>query len=195
MSVLADVARDIASACDLVGARWFLFGAQAAILRGVSRTTEDVDVTVDLGPATAHELARALDGAGLTLRVRDADEFIAATRVLPVWHQATGTPVDVVLAGSALEDRFFATAETVEIDGVAVRVASLESLVVMKILAGRPRDVDDATAMLLANESARTEEIRASLRELELALDQADLVPLFDAALRRAQHARSVRRR
>jgi hypothetical protein len=40
--------------------RWYLFGAQAALLYGASRLTADVDVTVQLGNRESKNLVRAL---------------------------------------------------------------------------------------------------------------------------------------
>ena len=48
---VADLLVDLQGAFDAIGVRWFLFGAQAAILYGVARLSADVDVTVDLGGA------------------------------------------------------------------------------------------------------------------------------------------------
>ena len=47
-SPIADALRALADAFDRLGADWYLFGAQAALLRGSRRFTEDVDVTVFL---------------------------------------------------------------------------------------------------------------------------------------------------
>jgi len=189
MSVV-EVAKAVGAACDSVGARWFVFGAQAAILRGVVRTTEDVDFTVDLGSGTTEALVHALEREGLELRVRDAGEFIAATRVLPLRHRVTGTPVDVGLAGSVFEDGFFERMQTVELEGTSIHVPSLEDLVIMKTLAGRPQDVEDVVALLVANPEPDEEAIRRALDELGQALDMSDLLRQFDAALARARRAR-----
>lgn len=190
---VVEIARSLATACDGVGARWFVFGAQAAILRGVVRTTEDVDFTVDLGAATTSALVAALEREGLELRVRDAGEFVAATRVLPLRHRPTGVPVDVVLAGSVIEDGFFERMQTIVVDGAPIHVPSLEDLIVMKTLAGRPLDLEDVVALLVANPEHDAASIRSALDELERALDQNDLVAQFDAALARAR--RAARRR
>jgi hypothetical protein len=48
-----------------------------------------------------------------------------------------GPPLDVVLAGPGLEELFLARAESREIGGVLVPVATGEDLVAMKVLAGR----------------------------------------------------------
>ncbi len=50
----------------------------------------DVDVTVELDPAEAHAFVDAMEQAGFQLRVRDLEEFVRRTRVLPFLHLATG---------------------------------------------------------------------------------------------------------
>ena len=47
----------------------------------------------------------------------------------------------------------------------------------MKILAGRPRDMEDVASVVRARRDLDVEAIRRILRLLERALDRADLVP------------------
>jgi Nucleotidyl transferase AbiEii toxin, Type IV TA system len=137
------------------GVRWFLFDAQAAILHGVARLSADVDVTVDLGERASADLVRALAEAGFELRVADLAGFVEATRVLPFVRRASRIPVDVVLAGPGLEEQFFAGAQERVIGDARVPVVSAEDLVAMKVLAGRPRDLDDVVAILHARPRSR----------------------------------------
>jgi predicted nucleotidyltransferase len=53
-----------------------------------------------------------------------------------------------VLAGPGLEEQFLARAVLVDIGGVRVPVMSPEDLVVTKILAGRPKDIEDVRGIL-----------------------------------------------
>ena len=96
-------------------------------------------------------------------------------------------PLDIVLAGPGLEDLFLERAQVRDVDGVAVRVASPEDLIVMKILAGRDKDMDDVRAVI-AGQGSRldVEYVRTTLGSLEAALGQADLLPEFEAAMRLA---------
>jgi len=70
-SPFADVLAALARALDAVGASWYLFGAQAALLHGVARFTADVDVTVQLRDDDSQALVRALSAAGKLIRVPD----------------------------------------------------------------------------------------------------------------------------
>jgi hypothetical protein len=173
---VADLLADLARGLQALGVRWFLFGAQAAILHGAARLSADVDVTVDLGARSSRELVDELARVGFELRVSDAAGFVEATRVLPLLHGPSRMPLDLVLAGPGLEEQFFARATERRVGDTVVPVVSAEDLVAMKILAGRPRDLDDVRAIVRARRDLDLEAIRGTLRLLERALDRADLV-------------------
>jgi hypothetical protein len=59
-----------------------------------------------------------------------------------------------------------------------VRFASLEDLVIHKIVAGRPRDLEDIESVLLKNPRYDAAFIRECLKEFDLALD-SDLTERF----------------
>ena len=174
---IAELLARLQRAFARLGVRWFLFGAQAAILHGVARLSADIDVTVDLGGRSSPELISALAEADFELRVADIGGFVEATRVLPFVHRASRIPVDVVLAGPGLEEQFFAGAEERVVGDARVPVVCAEDLVAMKVLAGRPRDLDDVAAIArVRRHDLDLGRIRATLRLLEGALDRRDLV-------------------
>ena len=182
---VADLLADLARGLGALGVRWFLFGAQAAILHGSARLSADVDVTVDLAARSTRELVDALAHEGFELRVDDAQGFVDATRVIPLLHVASRMPLDIVLAGPGLEEQFFARAAERRVGGTLVPVVSAEDLVAMKILAGRPRDMEDVTSIVRARRDLDLETIRGTLRLLERALDRADLVVELERVIRR----------
>ena len=187
-SPVAELLGALAAVLDRLGVGWYLFGAQAALLYGAARLTADVDVTVDLGPETPSALVTALTAAGFEPRAReDLDDFIARTRVIPLVHLASGLPLDIVLAGPGPEEVFLRRTRRHEVDGVPVPVASPEDVVVMKILAGRSKDMEDALAILVANRGLDKALVRDTLGLVERALDRRDLVPAFEELARRAQ--------
>jgi predicted nucleotidyltransferase len=94
-------------------------------------------------------------------------------------------PLDVVLAGSGLEEAFLERAVTTDIGGTEVPVIDASDLIVAKVLAGRPKDIEDARALWsLRAESLDNDRIRSVLRLLQGALDQSDLLPAFEAIAR-----------
>lgn len=167
------------------GGRWYVFGAQAVLVWGRPRLTGDVDVTVFLDPEEPDAFVAAMTQAGFDLRVANVRDFVARTRVLPFTHAASGLALDAVLGGPGLEEEFLRTARQVDVGGLLVPVIGPEALIVTKILAGRPKDLDDVRGILAAQGDALDlSRVRALLRTLEAAIDQADLLPSFEEQVR-----------
>lgn len=183
----ASLLRDLSAALHRHGCGWYLFGAQAVIIWGRPRLTTDVDVTVRLTAGSTEDLVATLIATGFRLPDGFTDEFVRATRVLPLVHHASGMPLDIVLAGPGLEEQFLERAVVVAIDDFSVPVISPEDLVVTKVLAGRAKDVEDIRGLLrLRATSLDLTYIRHTLAALEAALGQSDLQPLFEDELQRA---------
>ena len=168
--------------------RWYLFGAQAVTAYGVPRLSADVDVTVALAPDDPQRFARDMEAGGFTLRVDDP-EFLRRTRVMPFVHVATGMPLDVVLAGSGLEEEFLGRAKITDIGGANVPVIDVADLLIAKVLAGRPKDIEDVRSLWrLRRSDIDRRRIRRVLQLLEEALGQSDLVSGFDAITTKHEH-------
>lgn len=164
--------------------RWLVFGAQAVIIHGAPRLSADVDVTLELTPDAPDRFATDMRAAGFALRVEDP-EFVRRTRVMPFVHERTGMPLDVVLAGSGLEDEFLTRAVIRDVGGARVPVIEASDLMIAKVLAGRPKDIEDARALWSLHAPSLDEgRIRLVLQLLQEALDQSDLLPAFEAIAR-----------
>jgi hypothetical protein len=185
LPAFADVFAAVAAAMREMDVRWYLFGAQAATVWGRPRLTADVDITAQIPPDRIDSFTATMRGHNFRLRFED-HEFVMTTRVLPFVHATTAIPVDVVLAGSGIEEEFLARAINVDIEGTVVPVISPEDLIVTKILAGRPKDVEDVRGILAERaESLDLDRIRDSLTLLETALSQSDLLVVFEKEIRK----------
>lgn len=180
-SPVADLLADLAAALDALSIPWYLFGAQAAIVYGVARLTADVDVTVRAPEnRPVAQWLPTLERHHFLPRFTDP-EFLARTRVLPLVHAPTTLPVDLVLAGPGLEEEFLNRARPQSVDGIIVPVADVSDLVILKVLAARPKDLDDVAALLrVQGERIDDSRVRQVLAMLEEALGQSDLMPEFD---------------
>ena len=166
------------------GWRWFVFGAQAVVAHGRPRLTADVDVTVDLAGASHAALVSVLAPHGFTLRFALTPEHLAETRLLPMIHRS-GVPLDLVIAAPGLDEEFLERARPADLGGVEVPVVSAEDLIVMKILAGRRKDVEDVRGVL-AHQAGRLDlvRVRTLLAELEAATGASGLLARLDRLLR-----------
>jgi hypothetical protein len=168
--------------------RWYLFGARAAIYHGEPRTTKDVDVTVEVPAKKLAKLITRMRASGFEARVPDPVEFAERARVVPFFHRRTKQHLDMVIAGTGLELDFLARAKRVDVGGVRVPMISAEDLIVTKILAGRPRDLQDVARVVEAQgASLDLGRVRLLLGEMEAALDRSDLLARLERALRAAR--------
>jgi hypothetical protein len=160
--------------------RWYVFGAQAALIYGSARMTMDVDVTVALAPDEVRPLVARLARSGFAARVEDLEAFFVRSRVVPLVHRKTRMPLDLVVARDSLEMMFLERARETEIGGLRVPVISPEDLIIAKLFAGRPRDIEDVRAVVgtLAT-TLDVRHIRIVLEQLDEAEDRAELCPTF----------------
>ena len=153
-SPLSDVTALLAaltSELDRRGLRFMLIGGQAILLHGQARFTADVDVTLDAGPAALGELRAACEALRLT-PVAPASEtleaFVQRTFVLPAHHTVTGMRVDFIFSTTTYEAEAVARAQRVSVGGTSVPFATAEDLVIHKLFASRPRDLEDVEGIV-----------------------------------------------
>lgn len=179
MPPLADLYGRLAQA--LAGSRWYLFGARAAIHYGSVRGTVDVDIALALDDSSIDELLGQLARHGMEPRIADWRSLMDEARVLLLLDRESGTEVDLVLTGPGVEEEFHARIHTMRVGTVDIPVISPEDLLIGKILAGRPQDLQDVEAVLAVQDPLDLERVRRILHEFEQALARSDLLPLLDA--------------
>jgi predicted nucleotidyltransferase len=90
-------------------------------------------------------------------------------------------PIDMIFGGPGLEDEFRERAIPVAIGGETVPIITPEDLLVTKILAGRPKDIEDARGLIAVRGAALDlERVRSLLGLLEAALSRSDLLRELD---------------
>ena len=172
---------------DSAAVRGVIIGGVAASVLGRPRLTVDIDVLVILD---RHEWAPFLEAGrefGFVPRIDDALDFAGTSRVLLVAHQPSGIPIDVVLGVLPLEDEIVRGARNVEIAGVRLPLAAPESIVVMKAIARRARDIADIEGILEVHDELDLGWIRTRLTEFDQALGQTDLLDEFNRTLARTR--------
>jgi len=152
---------------------YMLIGGQAVLLYGEPRLTEDVDVTLGIGPEKAADIIDIVnDELRWEILVKNPTEFVNQTFVLPSKEPGSGIRVDFIFSSSEYERQAMERVRLVEIGGASVRFASAEDVVIHKIIAARPRDIEDVKSILLKNPDIDSEYIRRWLGSFEEALSQ-----------------------
>ena len=151
---------DIFRALNGSGARYVVVGGVAVVLHGFLRFTADLDLVVALAPENALRTIDTLTTLGFTPRPpvqaeQFADPAIRQTwvrdkglTVFSLWStRFPGTDVDLFVEEPIPFDELLDRAETIEISGLAVPVASITDLIRLKRAAGRPKDEEDIRAL------------------------------------------------
>ena len=115
--------------------------------RGLPRMTLDADVTVNAEIEALPGLLAAAAAAGFAPRPEDPAAFVRETRVLPLRRIADGWQVDLISAGTYCEREAIARATTVRVAGIPLPIVTAEDLLVHNVLAGRPKDLEDAATI------------------------------------------------
>jgi hypothetical protein len=182
-----EVYRALSGAMSRLGIPWYVFGAEAALVHGAAPSAERIEVTVLLGSLDPNAFASGMTPQGFSLRVEAANEFASRARVIPLVHVSSGTAVDVLLGGSAIEVRCAENARPVDFGGVPVPVAAVEDLIGMKVLAGTPEDLEDIVAILTAQPALELEPVRAAVRAIEQTLGKSGLSRVLERCVAAAQ--------
>ncbi len=125
------------------GIPFMLIGGQAVLLHGQARLTEDIDVTLGVTPDELPALEMICRQLELRPLPEDLEDFVRQTFVLPALHADTRIRVDFIFSTTLYERQAIARAVEVELKGVPVPFASVEDLILHKLFAGRPRDIED----------------------------------------------------
>ncbi len=143
--------RKIAILLDENRIEYMLVGGQAVLRYGKARMTEDIDVSLGLDPADHGKLTQVLEHSKLISIVPDVEYFLRKTFVLPVQDAESGIRIDFIFALSEYERLAIGRANRLEMGGVAVNYISVEDLVIHKLVASRPRDIEDIRYVIYKN--------------------------------------------
>ncbi|HEV7428314.1 MAG TPA: nucleotidyl transferase AbiEii/AbiGii toxin family protein [Thermoanaerobaculia bacterium] len=163
--------------------RGTVIGGVAASLRGKPRLTNDVDALVV--EADAEALLRTGTKFGFTPRIADAVEFSRHTRVLLLRYQPGEVDIDLSLGALPFEDEVIERSTWIRAGNIRIRLASAEDLIIMKAVAGRPRDVTDIENVIAANPDLDVERIRRWVREFSAVLDMPEIHSNLEILLKR----------
>lgn len=178
------------------GAQFAFIGGVAVIARGVARYTADIDATVLASATNVDALLRALKKHRIGPRIEQAAKFARMHQVLLLRHVPSRVPLDVSLAWLPFEERAIQAAKPCRFAGVTIRVAITEDLLIYKLIAHRPRDLDDAERLLvLQGPRINLRRVRQVLKALAEALEGPDRLETLNTLQRRARHAISARTR
>ena len=179
--LIARIARELRTA----GLAYMIIGGQAVLLYGTPRMTKDIGITLGMDVGRLDSLLPALVAMGLETIPEDFRSFVEQTSVLPTREEGSGIRVDFIFSFTPYERQAIARATPVLLGRTKVMFASAEDVIIHKIFAGRPRDLEDVRTILLKNPDLDRMYIRKWLSEFEKSPQKKGLVKTFEEALTR----------
>lgn len=136
--------------------KYVVVGGVATVLHGYARLTMDIDLIVDLVPDEAARAVRALESLGFKPRVPVPAAQFADAAKRQEWIEQKGMTVlsffnpsnpmltvDLFVHHPIPFTGLHKRAERMVIEGVPVYICSLDDLIALKRLSGRPLDLQD----------------------------------------------------
>lgn len=151
---------------------YMVIGGQAVLLYGEPRLTKDIDITLGVGLDRLGEMKAMVDLLNLKYLTKDVDAFVKETMVLPVIDKKSGIRIDFIFSYSPYERQAIERAKSIFFGSKSVQFAALEDVVIHKMIAERPRDIEDVESILLKNPDYDSHYIEKWLAEFDLALDK-----------------------
>jgi predicted nucleotidyltransferase len=146
------------------GVDFVVIGGVAVILQASPRFTKDLDICYALKQENLDRLGEVLLELGAKVRGIDEDlpfvpdgRALRRTQILTLVTADGGLDLLVEPDGSPGYPVLRRRADEVDIDGIGVRVASIDDLIAMKRAAGRPQDLVDLESLELARRRRRVD--------------------------------------
>ena len=136
------------------GVDFMLVGGYAVALHGWPRTTFDIDFWILANPENAKAVMRAIKAFGAPLMGLTEEDFHRSGMVFQIGNEPQRIDIISAVAGLDYADAS-SRAVKMTIDGLEIKVLSIDDLIVNKRAAGRPKDIADALALEKLKEKAK----------------------------------------
>ena len=164
-----------------------IIGGQAVLLYGEPRFTRDIDITLGVNVDSLEEVLSIAKELSLKSLPQDIISFVSQTMVLPVLDEASSIRIDFIFSFTSYEAEAIKRARKISLMGKEVTFASPEDVIIHKIFASRPRDLEDVRTIILKNPEIDVQYIRNWLTEFDKASDDKDFQKTFEEILREAE--------
>ena len=135
--------RDILQSLSDEDVDFILVGAYALASHGYPRATMDIDIWVRATLDNAEKVYRALSEFGAPMDAVSVSDFSEEGAIFQIG--VAPRRIDIITRISGVNYiEASAAADSVEIDGLTIKILSAEHLIRNKLATGRPKDIDDA---------------------------------------------------
>jgi hypothetical protein len=170
---------------DRIGVPYAVIGGIAVGAVGIPRPTHDLDFTVSIDRSRLPELFSASRQLGYSVSEDFASGWVVIVAGMPLvrvrqWAAGKAIDIDIFLAESEFQESIISRRIRLDVEGRPAWVATAEDLILLKVIAGRPRDIGDIWDIVLAHGQLDDEYMRKWAKSL-------DVLPLLEKTLAEAR--------
>jgi hypothetical protein len=155
---------------------YMIIGGQAVLLYGEPRLTKDIDITLGISVNELNTILGLIKKIKLVPLPKNVKNFTERTFVLPTKDEETSIRVDFIFSQTSYEKQAIKRVNLVNLKDTILKFASLEDVIIHKLFAGRPRDLEDAKSIMLKNPNFDKSYIKKWLIEFDRATGEKKFV-------------------
>ena len=153
MTDIVELLKELSALFERHGLEFAVMGGFAVRIYAVPRPTFDIDFTLAADGQTLVEILDAVKKLGFTVSEEYERGWTDQVGGMPLvkfrrYLQGKGIDIDVFLAENEFQRSLLARRKREEVDGFSTWVVSAEDLILLKLLAGRTRDLLDIQDVL-----------------------------------------------
>jgi len=154
VSNLEQMLRRMIDCFERLGLPYVVMGGLAVRIHALPRPTYDVDFTLSIPRSDLYKLFNAVQDMGLTVPSQYLSGWVDEVADMPLVKFRTfladgkGIDVDVFLAETDFQTNVMNNRLSVDLDGKPIWVVKPEDLLLLKLLASRPRDLIDVADLI-----------------------------------------------
>ncbi|MBK9982337.1 MAG: nucleotidyltransferase [Saprospiraceae bacterium] len=124
--------------------KYILVGGYAVIIHGYNRTTGDLDIWVERSAENYQKIIKAFQKFGMPLFDMSLSNFLENTEQDVYTFGRPPVSIDLMLSVKGMNfENVYSNVEIREVEGLEVKVISINELLKAKAASGRSRDIDD----------------------------------------------------
>ncbi len=169
----------IAKTLDNNNIPYMIIGGQAVLLYGEPRLTKDIDITLGVSIDKLSELLSIIKKIELMPLPENIIGFTQKTFVLPAKDIKTNIRVDFIFSQTSYEKQAIERVNKINLKNTILKFASIEDVIIHKIFAARPRDIEDAKSIMIKNPNFDKNYIRKWLKVFDNSMGENKFVNAF----------------
>jgi len=172
-----------------------VIGGVAASLMGRPRLTRDVDGLVVIPDKDWPKFLSSSARFHFVPRIAKPLDFAQESRMLLLVHSKSHIPVDIALGILPFEEQAIQRAVHQEVGNFRLPLPTPEDLIIMKAVAGRPRDLSDIEGIVATHTKLDLPRIRSQVRQFATITERPEILDQLQKLLSSQRPARKKKRK